>query len=222
MLNLLRRVSFPVNLQTSGYLIKASLLHHVKNYQDILHEAELEKQKILTQAKLEAKQITDQARLKAIEEVQSDLQKLKESTYKKEEELKKQSTSICLEICQVVLEKFIESATDGAKIRTLIEALLERSHSARTLDLRANPEQVTQVEESLMVVLGEQFNLRKWTIHPDPDLAPFELKISTTNGSEINVSIQNLVHMFQSEIDALATDVTMCLQHIEVGNESRI
>lgn len=220
MLNLLRRVSFPDQLQTSGPLIKASLIRHVSTYHDILREAEFEKTQILNQAKLEAKLISDKARQEAINEVRSDLSKLREATHTKEIKLRERSTSICTEICRVVLEKFITSASDSAKIRTLVEALLERSHSARELKLRANPAQTQLLEESLVEVLGQQFNLRKWDIQSDENLQPFELQISTTNGSEINVSIHNVLQMLQHEIEALSEDVSLSLQEIEVGNES--
>lgn len=220
MLNLLRRVNFPEQLQTSGPLIKASLLRHVSTYHDILREAEDEKQKILNQAKVEAKLISDKARQEAINEVRGDLSKLQSATYEKEYRLQERCTSICTEICRVVVEKFITSASDSSKIRTLVEALLERSHSSRELKLRANPVQIQLLEESLVEVLGKQFNLRKWDIQPDDNLQEFELQISTTNGSEINVSIHNILQMLQHEIEALSVDVSLSLQEIEVGNES--
>jgi type III secretion protein L len=220
MLNLIRRVYFPEGLQTSGPIIKASTLRHIKTYQDILEQAKFDAQNILNEAQAEATQMKEESIQRAADAVRMDLHSMKHITAQKEAALQKASSSICTEVCSIVLERFIESTPDNIKIKTLIEALVSGSHSARELNLQANPDQVELVSEVLAEVLADQLNLRKWNVKPDQDLKTFELRISTTNGSEINVSLENLVAMYKDEIEKLAPTLEPSLQNLEVGNES--
>jgi vacuolar-type H+-ATPase subunit E/Vma4 len=220
MLSLIRRVPFPQGLQTSGPVIKGSMLKHIQTYHDILRQARLDANVILAKASNEAELIKEESQQKAADEVRTDLHALKEMTAQKESTLLKASSSICTEVCTIVLEQFIESVPDTVKIKTLIDALVARSHSARELNLRANPTQLVLVEETLAQVLAEQLNLRKWKVTPDDSLEKFQLRISTTNGSEINVSLSNLIAMYKEEIEKLAPTLEPSLQNLEVRNES--
>lgn len=220
MLKLLRRVHFPEGLQTSGPVIKAATLKHIRNYNDLLEQAEQKAQGILEQAESEAMVLREEGKEQAAREVRGDVRAMQRLTTQKEQALQKASSAICTEVCSVVLEQFVASTPDSIKIKTLVEALITRSHSARELHLRANPEQVELVKQALAEVLADQLNLRKWNVQPDEDLKPFELRISATNGSEINVSLHNLLALYKEEIERIAPTLAPSLQNLEVGNES--
>lgn len=220
MLNLIKRVHFPEGLQISGDVVKAALLNHVSTYHDLLNQAHRQAQIILRDANDEAERIKEQSRQLAANSVREDLVSLKKITAWKENNLLDNSSSICTEVCVVVLEKFISTASDFLKIKTLAEALVIRSHNARELNLQANPAQVDLVKKVLAEVLAEQMNLRKCNVKADEELQPFELKISTANGAEINVSLNNLIAMYKEEIERLEPALVPVIKNLEVNSES--
>ena len=76
------------------------------------------------------------------------------------------------------------------------------------------------VKKVLAEVLAEQMNLRKWNVKADEELQPFELKISTANGAEINVSLNNLIAMYKEEIERLEPALVPVIKNLEVNSES--
>lgn len=220
MLNLLRRIAFPAELQASGPVIKARMLNYIRTHDDLIEHANQEAARIIREAQAEAAEIKAAAREEEARAVRGDLHAMRKLTEQKEQQLQQKSSAICTEVCVVVLEQFVAAASDYVKIKTLAEALVVRSHSARELNLRANPGQIELVTTILGEVLAEQMNLRKWNVKPDEDLKEFELKICTTNGAEISVSMDNLIAMYKEEIERLEPSLVPALQNFEVGNES--
>lgn len=219
MLNLIRRVEFPDHLQAAGPLIKASLLRHVSDYHSIVHQANLESQRIVNEAREEAKHIRESARQEALGELQKEVKSLASLFAAEALDYKQKATSVCLEICTALLENMMGECDEKAKMRLLIVALLERSHSARELTLQAHPEQVALVERTLVDVLGGQLNYRKCTVQSNEELGLFELNITTANGAQIIVSIENLMHMYQEEIDSLKPEIQRAFQGTGEVNE---
>lgn len=49
--------------------------------------------------------------------------------------------------------------------------------------------------------------IRKWEVKTSEDLNPFELRIRATKGSEIQVSIDNIMALYKREIENLQSEV---------------
>ncbi len=220
MLNLLRRVQFPDHLRAAGPVIKASLLRHVSDYQSIVDQARSDADELLAQARAEAKSIRESARQEALNELQTELKAMRSLVTAQAQDYKEKAASVCLEICSTLLENMMGTCDERAKMRVLIESLLERSHSARELNLRAHTEQVQLVQSTLVDVLGGQLNYKKCLVEGDDELQPFELNITTANGAQIIVSIENLLHMYQEEIASLRPEIHQAFQGIEEVNEA--
>lgn len=220
MLNLLRRIEFPDHLQASGPVIKATLLCHVSDYQGIVQQARQEADEILKQARKDADAIRSAARLEALDELRADLAAMRVLVEAETKEYKEKATTVCLEICSTLLEQMMSESDGQSKMRVLIEALLNRSHSARELNLQAHPDQVDLVQSTLTEVLGQQLNYRKCFVQGDEQLQLFELNITTANGAKIIVSIQNLLHMYRDEIESLGPEIKQAFTGIGEVNES--
>lgn len=219
MLNLIRRVNFPQTLQTSGYVIKASVLKHVSCYREIVEQANLEAQKILSDARAEAQTIRDCARQDAIQELNSELQTMSTLVRKQGLEFKESAARVCMEICNTVLESMISAADERVKMRILIDSLLQRIHSARELHLIVHPDHHELTQSVFAEILGTQFDHRKCVVETNEEMKQFEIKITTSNGAEISVSIENLLLMYKQEIDSLGSDIEQVFQNTEVEHE---
>lgn len=218
MLRLLRRIPFPTGLQTSGHVVKANLLSHVADFYGLIRKGEEEAQRIIDQARKEAELIRGHAREEALAELQAELGRLQLLTQVQDQQHRDKSAKICLEVCKSVLDQMFETAEASQKIRSLVDALLEATYSARELTLHAHPLQVDLVRNELAEALGTQFNLRRCTVSPSEELQPYELNITTSNGAHIMVSIDNLLHMYKKEIDTLEPAIDLAFQGSEVHN----
>ena len=220
MLKLIRRVEFPQGLQTSGPVIKAALLQHVKHHQELIENAQAQASDLLTQAQMESEQIKEETKEQTAQALKNDLMQIKKLTASKEKALHDKAASVCIDICSTVLEELFQNSPESEKIRILVQSLLNRTHHARELKIKTAPDQNLIVEEMIAQVMAQQMNLKKWSVTADKELKPYEIRISTSNGSEIRVSLENLLALYKEEITALGDDIHPLMQHTEAGNES--
>ena len=68
--------------------------------------------------------------------------------------------------------------------------------------------------------LAEQMNLKTWAVTPNERLAPYELMISTPNGAEIRVSLDNILTLYREEIEALGQQLAPIMVNHEDANET--
>lgn len=211
MLNLLRRVNFPKGLQMQGHVIRGKTIGYVANYDDIIAYANKAAAEILDAAKAEAQAIKDHARAEIAASLRQDIDNIKAIGTKRMDQLSEQSSQICIEICCTAMEHMLEQAPDIFKLEKLIRALLERSLGGHTLHIECNPEQSAMVEQALAGILAEQLMIRKWEVTGSPDIKPFELKIKAAQGSEIQVSLDNILSLFKKEVTMLQHDIAQTL-----------
>lgn len=204
MIKLLRTVEFSGDLRTAGPVIKASLIGHVFTYDDLVREGRKKAQDIIDQANLEAETIRRNARDEMAAQMRSDLELIRKSTAQLEQDMMGRAASLCQDICVTVLEKFMDQTTDVFKIKVLVESLLTKTQISRELSLSVHPEQQDLVRSCLADKLAAQFNIRIWSVHPDPDLDLFHLRVMTPNGAEINVSLENLIAVYREELEGVA------------------
>ena len=207
MLNLLRRVRIPSEIQVNGHLIPASTLGFVRDYQDILTYARKEAAAIVRTAKMEADEIREQARQEIANSMQQDLKSIRKTMRHRVKTLADQSARICIDISMATLSEFLNTVPDQVKVEKLVKALLEHSLNNQELILECTTGQLDLVQESLGKIISEQTMLRKWQVNATEDLKPFELRIKAAHGSEIQVSIENLMALYKREIEHLQNEV---------------
>lgn len=220
MLKNLRRVHFPSDLQTSGPIIPARLLNHVADHAGIVRKAEETAERIREHAEQEARQIRETARERMAASMRRDLDSLKSLTQRKEENLLLNSSRICVQICTVVFDQMIEEMTTQQRIETLVNNLLKANHHGRSLLICSHPSQVDMVKNEVARVMANQLNLKNWTVQSRDDLAPFEVMISASNGSEIRVSLDNLKVLYREELNALARELEPLIHFDKDDNET--
>lgn len=220
MLNYLRRVHFPSNLQTSGPIVSARLLGHVKDHSEIIDNAKLEASNILEEAEQTARSIREQVRERMAASIKNDLNLLKSLTARKEEHLLNRSADICVEACLAVFNQIMGSQPEQSKIRIAAINLLKTHHHSQTLNIFCHPDQLEQVRNEIAQVMAEQMNLKTWAVTPNERLALYELMISTPNGAEIRVSLDNILTLYREEIEALGQQLAPIMVNHEDTNET--
>lgn len=220
MLNYLRRVHFPSDLQTSGPIIPAHLLNHVADHAGIIAKAQEAAEKIKEQAEMDARQIRETARERMVISLRRDLDALKKLTSHKEESLINRSSALCVEICQAVFHQMVGDMSTEHKIKTLVHNLLKVDHHGRSLMICCHPSQENPVRDEVARIMAEQMNLKTWQVQSRDDMTPFEIMISTANGAEIRVSLENLQVLYREEIEALGRELQPLLHYNEDGNET--
>ncbi len=220
MLKNLRRVHFPRELQTSGPIIPAHLLNHVASHVEIVAKAEETAASIRQRAEMEATQIRETARERMAASIHADLNALKELTRQKEQGLLAKSSTICTEICKAVFDQMIDDMAPHQKIEVLVDKLLKVQHHGRELLICCHTSQLSMVEAEVSRVMAEQLNLKKWAVKPRENLSPFEVMISTSNGAEIRVCLDNLKAIYKEEIEALGRELETVMHFSEDDNET--
>lgn len=215
MLKSLRRVEFPEDLQTHGPLIKAVLIHHVKCHTEMMDQAKKSAAFLLQQAEQEATQIRTSVQAQVAASLKADVESLRTCTEKKEQALYERSSELCTEVCAAVFQQVVQDLPSREKIRSLVQVLLNTAHHGRSLQLCCHPDQVELVEQEVGKIMAEQMNIRQWNVKDSHELQPFEILISTPNGAEIQVSLDNLLAIYKEEIAALRTELDMLVQTAE-------
>lgn len=219
MLNALRRVSFPADLQTCGAVIKARLIRHVKDHAQLIQDGERVAAELLTQAQHEAKRLKESAKAEVLQSLKQDLESIRLGTQMKEEALHKRSASLCVNVCTAVFQQVIHELPASEKIRSLVEILLNTAHHGRVLNLQCHPDQIDTVNHEVAHAMAKQMNMRQWQVEGSHELQPFEIQISTPNGAEIQVSLDNLLAIYKNEIEALGQELAPLIQLDEEHNE---
>lgn len=220
MLNNLRRVHFPSDLQTSGPIIPARLLNHVADHASIIAKAEKAAEEIREKAEMDARQIRETARERMVISIRRDLDAIKNMTSRKEEILLSRASKICVEICQAVFDQMVGDMNAKQKITTLVHNLLKADHHSRSLVICCHPSQVEPVRDEVARIMAEQMNLKTWQVQSREDMNPFEIMISTANGAEIRVSLENLQVLYREEIEALGRELQPLMHYNEDDNET--
>lgn len=220
MLKQLRRIAFPEAVQTSGPVVKASLIGHVSTYNDLIDLANRRAHEIVESAKAAADQLKAEIRDQIASELHQNLNQIKLLTRQKEQTLIQQASSICLQVCSVIIEDFIAETPDQQKIHRLATALLHRAVNTRNLALFVHPSQVELVNNVIGNSLAEQFNVKTWSVEPDEDMPPHNIQIRSHQGAEIQVSLSNLVSLYHQEIKRLAPTFIQNNEQAEATNES--
>lgn len=220
MLKNLRRVQFPNDLQTSGPIIPVRLLNHVVNHAEIVAKAEESAAKIRERAEQDARHIRETARERMAASIRRDLDAIKTLTQRKEQSLLTNSSKICIEICKAVFDQMVEEMAPQQKIEILVNNLLKANHHGRELLICCNPSQLDMVESEVARIMADQLNLRNWAVESRENITPFEVMISTSNGAEIRVSLDNLKVLYREEIEALGQELEPLMHFNEDDNET--
>ncbi|HEX4844512.1 MAG TPA: HrpE/YscL family type III secretion apparatus protein [Limnobacter sp.] len=220
MLKTLRRVAFPAELQTSGPVIKAALLNHVSDHQSLMAHADHTAKQIIEQAQTEAAQIRDRVQHDVAQSMHKDLTSLKQLTQQKEAALRQRSSALCTQVCMAVFEQAIQDLPEQKKIQSLVDMLLSTHHHSRMLNIRCHPSQETLVHAEVAQWMAQQMNLRQWSIQTREELQPYEIVISTTNGGEIQVSLDNLLALYNNELEALHNELAPLIDLHEETHEN--
>lgn len=199
MINLLRTIRFPGHLHSASHWIKASVIQHVSNYDELIRQANREADAIVAQAEKDAQVLRAQARQEAAESLRGDMNKILEMNREQQNTLRNQTRLICEQICLAVMERFIAQTDDQVRIKVLVEDLIAQSYNARELHVHCHPKHEESASRAIAEVLADRMNLRKFQVHPSSDMAEYELKVLASNGSEVYISLDNAVALLSEE-----------------------
>lgn len=207
MLNLLRRIDFPDNVKIHSAVIRGKTLRFAKDHKDILNFAHGDAHEIIDQAKQDADAIRNNARQELANALQKDVQALGYFTNQRVQGLTQHASNICIDICNTALREFLGELPEPVKINKLVTTLLDRSLNNQNLLLECAEEQLETVQTCLGNIMAQQVSIRHWEVKVSDDLQPFELRIRAAKGSEINVSMDNLIALYEQEINNLQREI---------------
>lgn len=207
MLNLLRKIQFPDNVKIHSLVIRGKTLNFAKDHHDILDFARAEAKEIVAQAKKDAEAIRKNARQELAKDLQKDVQAIGQMAQNRVQTLSSHAANICIDICKEALHEFLGELPEAFRINKLITTLLNRSIGSQNLLLECAEEQLEIVQSCLAEVIAEQVAIRHWEVKVAEDLEPFELRIRAAKGSEINVSMANIMALYEQEIKNLQREI---------------
>lgn len=201
-------------------MIKSKLIRHVKNYDDLIKRAHEEAKQIIEEAEQQAEQLKASVREMVAQDMQADLSKIRQLCHQSTEDTKKLTVSLCVQICSVVIQEFVDTKASQEKISLLVKALVDKTLQARELTIQAHPQQIDLVNQAIGELISEQFKFKKWNVVANEDIQEFELRIQSREGSEIQVSLTNLIELYRQEIEKLSPLLSPKEQLKENQNES--
>jgi vacuolar-type H+-ATPase subunit H len=207
MLNLLRQIQFPNNVKLHSLVIRRKTLNFARDHGDILAFAQAEAKEIVEQAKRDAEAIRQNARQELARDLQKDVRALGQMAQNRVQTLNNQAKNVCIDICSTALQEFLGELPEALKINKLISTLLERSLGTQNLLLECAEEQLEIVQSCLGELLSQQMAIRHWEVKVADDLEPYQLRIRAAKGSEINISMANLMALYEKEIKNLQRDI---------------
>lgn len=219
---LIRRVVFPEHIHVSGPLVKASLIRHAKDYQDLVELGKQDAAAIVERTQQEVKAIKEATRAGVLDELHQELQRMREVHRAFVSEQKAKVADLCVEICSVVIQRMIESQSEKERMRVLIQALLTESFSERELILQVNEAQKEVVQDTLSSILKTQFAQAKVTVQVNDQLQDFELSVVTPNKAQVSVSIDNLIYLYQKEVALLRSAIQDTFDREEEHHETSV
>lgn len=211
MFQLLRRIDFPEDLNTSGPVIKATMIRHVKTHLDLVQQARQKARNLLDEAAAEADVIRERVRHETAQSVRHDLKALKQLVRQNDQQQHAAAGQLCTEICKTILLQVLGEIPEFLKLRMLAESLLSRAQNARELLIHCHPGQADMVREQVAGLMADQLHMKRWVVEGNPELPPYTIRIATPNGSEIRVSLDNLLALYNDEIDALGGEIQHAL-----------
>lgn len=200
MINLLRTVRFPGHMHTSAPWIKARTISHIGDYDDLIAQGKREAEDIIAKAEEDAAHLRSVARQEAAEAVRSDMFNFLDFAREQQQVLRQQTRLICEQVCLAVLERFITQADDQVRIKVLVEDLIAQSYNARELHVHCHPKHEEPASRAVTEVLADRLNLRRFQVHPDSEMAEYELKVRASNGSEVHISLENVLALLSDEV----------------------
>lgn len=212
MLNLLRHIDFPDNVKIHSVVIRAKTLRFAKNHHEIIEFAQDDAKQLIAQAQKDAEAIRRNARQELALDMRKDIQAIGNMAQNRISTISRQASHMCIDICNTTLNEFIGELPDAFKINKLVSTLLERSLSSQHLVLECAEEQLDLVQTCLAQVITEQMAIRTWEVQVADDLQPFELRIRAAKGSEINVSMANIMALYEKEIKNLQREIAASIQ----------
>lgn len=215
MLDSIRVIKFPENIQTNGPLIKAKLLASVHTHEEIVDHAQQQAQGIIENARHEAVLIKEQIKKEVAENLKSDLREIRQLAQHNDKAVRDTAAALCVEVCNAVIRQTLNAIAPEQKITLLVDSLLSRASHTRELTLKAHPNQVQMVEESVAQVVARQINIKKWCVEPDPNTVEFEVRICTENGAEIMVSLENILALYEEEIRVIGQEIRPLMNALE-------
>lgn len=200
MLNLFRRIHCPENLNFGMPLIKRNTFSYIHQHDEIIRLAELEASRIVRQAEEQASEIRERARMEICKEVKEDLLTLKDLMDRSHQQLIDNTAALCTEICEVALQRLLGSIDPRIKIELMVRELLDISYGVRELVILCNPIQSALLKDSMASIMSSILSYRRWKVQEDESIGELELRIACENGSEVQVSIENILATFSQEI----------------------
>lgn len=202
MLKNIRRVSFPEVITTSSAWIKSVLINHVSDYHDLIGEARRQSDLIIEAAQQQADGIRSLARQEAIQSVKKDYQSMLKLFNENDRLVQAKLNASCIEISLAAVERFFHTQSAAEKIRGLIAELLRQAKGVRKLHFHCHPSVSQIVADEVASILSAQMNFKAYEVHSELEMSTDEVKIMTSNGAEIHVSLKNITGLLEVEMKA--------------------
>lgn len=203
MLNTLRRISWPEDIQPSGGVLKGEVLGQVSDYETLIRIARSRAERIRKEQELQAKHEAEVVRKEVANSVKSDLAKFQEVFLKQRDQILDKSAEICTEVTKAAVTNFLGTVDDSTKLRRMIQLLIDRMHSRSEIEFGVHPDRVNLVKD----VLAQHFNtvLRagSYFVEEDATLELDQIRIKTLNNAYVDVSLKNIIAVMGNELESM-------------------
>lgn len=201
MYKLLREIRSPNQIQFATPLIKREALGLIHTHEHIIEAARREASDIIHQAHQDAERIRLSVRAETAQDFQQDWDRLQQLVQQSNTQRLRETAELCNKILGLALARLFDEMPQTQRIRVLTESLLSETESAREVVLECNPAVQSEVEFQLSDALKEVLGARRCTVNPMDDMDLDTLKLRSTNGAEIVVSLKNIQALLQQEIE---------------------
>lgn len=205
MLNLLRVVEAPNEFRFVGSWVSGRLLDQVADYQTMVDTARRHIES-MEQASLAELDIQRTSVLKeAAQSCRDDLIRIAHAFDQRRSELEACMADACIEVTRLAIDEMVRSIPQEQRIEALVSSLLASVKSRVNLIIRANPEQVDLVKQTVAAKFAEKLGLTSWAVHGDFSVKLDRFVVDSDGESYIDVSLENWLNLMAQEVESLRT-----------------
>lgn len=203
MLNTLRRIDWPEDIQPSGGVLKGEVLGQVSDYETLIRIARSRAERIRKDQERQAKHEAEVVRKQVANSVKTDLAKFQEIFLKQRDQILDKSAEICTEVTKAAVTNFLGSVDDEKKIKRMIQLLIDRMHSRSEIEFGVHPKRVELVKEVLVTHFHSVLRTGSYFVEEDGTLDLDQIRIKTANNAYVDVSLKNIVAVMGNELESM-------------------
>jgi hypothetical protein len=204
MLNRIRKINMPTEINLIGPLIDGQIVGQVSDYNSLIDIARMNAEAIKQDAMQESIRIAETTRAEVSKSVRTDFVKIVDFFENEYLRTIQKSSDICLQVTKTAVHDFIQKIDDKTLLEKMISSLISQKQKNSNLNILINPDQFEIVQELVKKELKFAFRSGDYTIHADESIDKDQVKMIFDTGAYIEISRNNLIGIFTNEIDLIS------------------